>query len=68
MRICDRRLSDLMKTLMSVVRLIKQIGRLKGLWFKFVVGVGILVLLGFVAIQYMDIDIKGVLSYIPYSN
>ena len=55
----------IMKTLMSVVRLIKQIGRLKGLWFKFVVGVGILVLLGFVAIQYMDIDINKFQSYIP---
>ena len=55
----------IMKKLMSVVRLIKQIGRLKGLWFKFVVGVGILVLLGFVAIQYMDIDIKSIQSYIP---
>jgi hypothetical protein len=55
----------ILKKLMSVVRLIKQIGRLKGLWFKFVVGVGILVLLGFVAIQYMDIDIKSIQSYIP---
>ena len=55
----------IMKKLMSVVRLIKQIGRLKGLWFKFVVGVGIMVLLGFVAIQYMDIDIKNIQSYIP---
>ena len=50
---------------MSAVRLIKQIGRLKGLWFKFVVGVGILVLLGFVAIQYMDINIKSIQSYVP---
>jgi hypothetical protein len=50
---------------MSIIRLIKQIGRLKGLWFKFVVGVGIMVLLGFVAIQYMDIDIKNIQSYIP---
>ena len=56
----------ILKKLMSVVRLIKQIGRLKGLWFKFVVGVGILVLLGFVAIQYMDIDIKSIQSYIKY--
>ena len=55
----------ILKKLMSVVRLIKQIGRLKGLWFKFVVGVGILVLLGFLAIQYMDIDIKSIQSYIP---
>ena len=55
----------IMKKLMSVVRLIKQIGRLKGLWFKFVVGVGILDLLGFVAILYMDIDIKSIQSYVP---
>ena len=58
----------IMKKLMSVVRLIKQIGRLKGLWFKFVVGFGILVLLGFVAIQYMDIDIKDILAYTPNFN
>ena len=56
---------SIMKKFMSIIRLIKQIGRLKGLWFKFVVGVGILVLLGFVAIQYMDIDIKSIQSYIP---
>jgi hypothetical protein len=55
----------IMNTFMSAVRLIKQIGRLKGMWFKFVVGVGILVALSFVSIQYMDIDIKDIISYIP---
>jgi hypothetical protein len=50
---------------LSVLRLFKQIGRLKGLWFKFVVGSGILVTLGFVAINYMDINIKDILSFLP---
>ena len=55
----------IINTFLSVLRLFKQIGRLKGLWFKFVVGSGILVTLGFVAINYMDINIKDILSFLP---
>ena len=55
----------IINTFLSVFRLFKQIGRLKGLWFKFVVGGGVLVSLGFVAINYMDINIKDILSYLP---
>jgi hypothetical protein len=55
----------IIRNLLSVFRLFKQIGRLKGLWFKFVVGSGILIALGFVAINYMDINIKDILSFLP---
>jgi hypothetical protein len=58
----------IMNTFMSAVRLIKQIGRLKGMWFKFVLGVGILLTLGIVSIQYMNIDIQDILAYIPNFN
>tara|TARA_Y100001960_G_scaffold328504_1_gene417427 strand:+ start:1479 stop:1664 length:186 start_codon:yes stop_codon:yes gene_type:complete len=56
----------IMNTLMSAIRLVRQIGRLKGLWFKFVLTVGILILLFFIAVYYMDIDLSSFLQNIPF--
>ena len=52
----------IMNTLLSSVRLVKQIARLKGLWFKFVLGAGILVALGIVTIYYMGINLEDIFS------
>ncbi|MBT5259130.1 MAG: hypothetical protein HOL75_09550 [Nitrospina sp.] len=52
----------IMNTLLSSVRLVKQIARLKGLWFKFVLSAGILVALGIVTIYYMGINLEDIFS------
>ena len=52
----------IMNTLLSSVRLVKQIARLKGLWFKFVLSAGILVSLGIVTIYYMGINLEDIFS------
>jgi hypothetical protein len=54
----------IMNTLLSSVRLLKQIGRLKGLWFKFVLSTGILFALGIGVIYYTDIKFEDIFSFV----
>jgi len=53
-----------MNTLLSSVRLLKQIGRLKGLWFKFVLSAGILFALGIGIIYYTGIKFEDIFSFV----
>ena len=54
----------IMNTLLSSVRLVKQIARLKGLWFKFVLSAGIMFALGIAVIYYSGINFEDVFSFI----
>jgi hypothetical protein len=53
-----------MTTILSSVRLLKQIGRLQGLWFKFVLSAGILFALGIGFIYYTNIKFEDVFSFV----
>jgi hypothetical protein len=52
-----------MNTLLSSVRLVKQVARLKGLWLKFVLSVGIMIALGIPVILYTEINVD---NFFPF--